>query len=223
MKGAKVPIDPIQFARNLRRSRNDGMSNALSVEPHATELASTPSREARPGWMRFQETERLLATVTGDIRTLTVYTLAMHVGLTCREIAGLGVTDVAPDGREPGDAILCHPVDGRRAHHEHRALPVPPDVRPILAPYLTWRRGLCPHPDRPMKTTMGRDRIRRCASCGDVADFLRAPLFLSQWMRRISPRRLRAEFAEYRDAAGLRKSLHFDCMRATFLHEQKLR
>jgi integrase len=173
--------------------------------------------------LRDRERTRLIASVASDIRPLTVYTLALWVGLTCRELASIDVRDFSPDGWSPGDAVLCRTVDGRRTDRDDRAIPLPPEVKSILARYLLWRRGLCPHPDRPMKTIIGRDRIRRCASCGDVADFLRAPLFLSQWMRRISPRRLRAEFAEYRDAAGLRKSLHFDCMRATFLHEQQSR
>jgi hypothetical protein len=67
-----------------------------------------------------------------------------------------------------------------------------------------------------MRTEIGSDGRSRCATCGDIADFLAAPLFISRRNQHISPRRLRAEFASHRDAAGLRSGLHFDSMHLAY-------
>ena len=49
----------------------------------------------------------------------------------------------------------------------------------------------------------------------DVA-FLNMPLFLSRFRDRLSTRRMRSLFEEYRQAVWLPKHLHFDSLKETF-------
>lgn len=167
----------------------------------------------RPRWLRPDERERLLAATQLLVREHTVYTFALGAGLRCQEIAALDVGDVS-DGRR---ARECIAVRGARA----RSVPASPDVRRAVDRYVAWKRGLCPHPDTSMRRTKDARGVERCASCGDVADFLKAPLFTSRFRERITPRRLREEWHGIRDAFGLRRTLRFSALRATFLESER--
>lgn len=167
----------------------------------------------RPPWMRTDEQQRLLAAARPFIRPYTAYTLALKAGLTCGQLAALDVCNVSPDGRAVRPSMRVPVTDGRRRDHSQDVtVNLAPPSKRVLEDYLTWRRAACPHVDRPMRTVRGPDRVQRCASCADVADFLVAPLFRSQMGGRLSPRMLRLEFARFRDAAGIRGWLHFDCL-----------
>ena len=116
-----------------------------------------------------------------------------------------------------GEALLVKVSDRRRTDRgTTAALPVSAEIQRSIERYLAWRRGRCSHVERTMRGVQGRDGVLRCASCGDVMDFLAAPLFVTRLGRAITPDRLRREFASFRDALGLRGWLHFDVLGETF-------
>ena len=161
---------------------------------------------------------RLLTHAAASLRGHAVYTLALEAGLRCSEIAALDVGDVSADGRRPRDVFEVHRQDGRaRAREQGRVVTLSPLANSAVGAYVTWRRSLCAHPDLPMKIGRGRDGVLRCASCGDVADFLRAPLFLGRGKRRLTANSLRAEFEGLRASLRLGDRVHFDSLHATYV------
>jgi hypothetical protein len=171
----------------------------------------------RPPWLRPDEQERLLSETALYVRPGTVYRLALGAGLSCREIASLTVGAASTDGRAGREAFLVKVGDRRRTDRDTTAaIAVSTGIQRCVERYLAWRRGRCPHVERPMRGVRGRDGVPRCANCGDVMDFLAAPLFVTRFGRAVTPDALRREFASFRDALGLRGWLHFDVLCETF-------
>jgi integrase len=163
------------------------------------------------------ERTRLLGRASRAPRTHLVYALALELGLGCREIALLDVGDVSDDGRTARESLLLRAKDGR----VRRAEPPPPaqfpaELREEVARHLERRRSRCEHHVRPMRTIIGSDRRPRCASCGEDADFRRAPLFVNRQGGRISERYLRKELARLRDRLRLNPAIRFGSLRATY-------
>ncbi len=174
-------------------------------------------RNGRPPWLRVDEQERLLSETALYVRPGTAYRLALGAGLACSEIASLTVGAVSTDGRAVRQMLLVKVGDRRRTDRgTTAAIAVSAGIQRSIERYLAWRRGRCSHVERPMRGVRGRDGVLRCASCGDVMDFLAAPLFVTRFGRAITHDRLRREFAGFRDALGLRGWLHFDVLRGTF-------
>lgn len=163
---------------------------------------------------------RLRAELVRSPRSRVVYGLALDAGLACRDIVALDVGDIAEDGRRARPLVTLRTPHGRRAAAAPLEIALPEGVREAAEAYLTWRRSLCPHPDRPMKTVRGRDGLVRCGGCGDVANFERAPLFVGYQRRRLTQNALWAEFARLRARLRLGEKVKFDSLRATFLASQ---
>lgn len=177
----------------------------------------TRQRGRRPPWLRSDEQERLLAETALYIRPDTAYRLALGAGLACSEIASLAVGSVSQDGHTAIDRIISTVRDGRRRDRGAPVeVPLSGDLQRSVGRYLAWRRGRCPHVERAMRGALGRDGSLRCASCGDVMNFMKAPLFVTRRGPGITADRLQREFNAFRDALGLRAWLHFDVLRATF-------
>jgi len=158
--------------------------------------------------------------VAGRIRSQrdhALFTLALGAGLAARAIAELDVGHVSRDGVSIREQIETARSDRREfwANHNGRVL-LPRPVRQVLAEHLASTRASCPHFSRPMRDVIGPDGVQRCASCRLATDLVKVPLFLSRRHARLSPRRIRSLFADYRGQLRLPERLNFDSLKATF-------
>jgi hypothetical protein len=166
-------------------------------------VAPTPEERRR----LLEETEGLYP------RAHAIFSLGLWQ-LTAREVCSLDVRQVSADGTEPMRAIYVPRVDSRRTLDEPlRREPIDDQVWRALHAYLKWRRRLCEHFRIPLKTARDERGIERCHSCGEVADFLAAPLFGSRQSDRITARQVRNEFRKFREMLALNPALHFDSLR----------
>ena len=146
---------------------------------------------APPKTLRKDEQRRLLRAVRsqGSPRDLALLTMALGTGLRLRELAGLNVGDVCPNGTGVAWKVALDPkiTKGRRGGVAYLA----PALREELARYLRWKRR-----------------------AGEPLD-TRSPLFLSSYKRRLSLRRIQVLFREWQWAAGFVSLYNFHALRHT--------
>jgi hypothetical protein len=152
-----------------------------------------------------EERERLCAHVAPFPRTLALYTMAVQLGLGAEKLSRLNLGDVTPDGKniQIVTALGGVPKTGQA-----------PDsiVTSALVRFLGVRCS-CEHFSRPLKTYRDDRGIQRCHVCHDDIRLALNPLFVSRRFKRLSPRWVREEFAEHRNALGLDPRLTFDSLR----------
>jgi len=120
-------------------------------------------------------------------RDHVLYSMALGTGLCLRELLGLNVGDVSPDGREVRRRVTLDPattMGGRRGE-----VFLPERLIPKLRRFLAWKReaGESVEPD--------------------------APLFISAQGRRLSPRATQWRFAWWQRKAGFDRRYNFHSMR----------
>lgn len=150
-------------------------------QSHDRSSAHVPLQLSAPRTLPRPDQARLLRTVArdGPIRDHTL--LALATGLPIRELVGLYVSDVAPDGRQVGWRAALDPALTKNGRAGVAFLP--PRVHRDLARHLAWKRR---HGE-----SLGPD----------------APLFLSNQSRRLPLRWTRINFARWQRVAGLRAHL----------------
>jgi integrase/recombinase XerC len=146
---------------------------------------------APPKTLTKAEQRQLLRVVRsqGSPRDLALLTLALGTGLRLRELAGLNVGDVCPNGSGVAWKVLLDPkiTKGRRGGVAYLA----PGVRAELARFIRWKRRA----GEPLEP--------------------RSPLFLSSYKRRLSLRRIQIIFREWQWAAGFSSLYNFHALRHT--------
>jgi len=155
------------------------------------------------------------------VRSHALYALALGAGLATRHLHALDLGDVTRDG-----TLVVERVSPRRLTRSTRRAPsfvLNVAVRRALSRYLTWRRARCAHFKAKLRTYVDATGVERCLACKDVADALRAPLFVSQKGTRLSARQMREEFGRWRTELGLNPKIRFDSMRATYRDTELLR
>jgi integrase/recombinase XerC len=144
-----------------------------------------------PKTLTKDEQRRLLRVVRtqGSPRDLALLTLALGTGLRLRELAGLNVGDVSPNGSGVAWKVILDPkiTKGRRGGVAY----LTPAVREELSRFMRWKR---------------RDREPLES---------RSPLFLSSYKRRLSLRRIQIIFREWQWAAGFASLYNFHALRHT--------
>jgi integrase len=153
---------------------------------------------------------RLLAEAAQSPRSLVLYTLAMDIGLGARECAGLDVEDISLDGAQARPSIRIRLWDRRRKYTAPvREAPLGAATGAAVERYLGWRRDRCAHFRVSLQTYRDGSGVERCHACADVADFLKAPMFLGRNGQRVSAQWLREEFAGVRRRLRLDRDLGF--------------
>ena len=142
-----------------------------------------------PETMTAEEQARLLkATAAHDEPwDHTLYSMALGTGLRLRELLGLNVGNVSPDGREVRRRVVLDPATtkgGRRGE-----IFVPARLQTKLRRFLAWRR----RNGHPM--------------------FKDGPLFLSAQRRRLSPRAAQWRFHWWQERAGFDRRYGFHSLR----------
>ncbi len=152
-----------------------------------------------------QEQERLFAHVEPLLRTLALYTLASRFRLGAGRLSKLDLGEVTPDGSTVHEVLRL----GREPLPER---PVDPAVAAVLERFLA-RRCSCAHLRLALKTYRDARGVERCHACHDDVRLRVNPLFVSRRHRRLSPKRMRHEFTQHRNALGLDPGLTFDSLR----------
>ena len=136
-----------------------------------------------------QEQKRLLRAVRehGSPRDRALFSLALGTGLRLRELQGLNVGDVSPDGKKIQWRVPLDPktTKGGRGGTAFLVAGVRKEVRRLLS----WKRRV-----------------------GESLD-PRAPLFRSRQGRRVSLRRIQFVFREWQTAAGFETLYPFHSLR----------
>jgi hypothetical protein len=150
---------------------------------------------------------RLLALVAGEVRTVTIYMLALRCRLGTRDLSALNIRDVSADGRRPRRTLRLGrgtlPLFGE---------PIGIELAQALTRYLAWRCS-CAHLRLPLRTYHDERGIERCCACHDGLVLPANPLFISARHRRLSAKRIENHFREHRDALGLDGAVRFDSLR----------
>jgi site-specific recombinase XerC len=142
-----------------------------------------------PESMTAAEQARLLRVTAAhdDPRDHVLYSMALGTGLRLRELLGLNVVDVSPDGREVRRRVVLDPATTKGGREGEVFLP----ARLIrkLRRFLAWKRrmGQSLEPD--------------------------APLFVSAQGRRLSPRAAQWRFAWWQRRAEFDRRYNFHSMR----------
>ncbi len=135
-------------------------------------------RFVAPKTLAKNEQRRLLGAVRarGSPRDLAILTLALGTGLRFRELVGLNVGDVCPDGRGIAWKVALDPrlTKGHRGGVAY----LTPGVRKELGRFVRWKRRA----GEPLEAE--------------------SPLFVSRQDRRLSLRRTQILFREWQRAAG---------------------
>ncbi len=142
-----------------------------------------------PRTLSPQEQRRLLRAVRahGSPRDRALLSLALGTGLRLRELRGLNVDDVSPDGKTVAWKIALDPKLTKGGRGGVAFLVA--RVREELRRYLRWKRLA----KEPLET--------------------RSPLFLSRQGRRVSLRRIQFVFREWQAAAGFETVYPFHALR----------
>ncbi len=142
-----------------------------------------------PRTLTAQEQKRLLRAVRaqGSPRDRALLSLALGTGLRLRELRGLNVDDVSPDGKAVAWKIALDPKLTKGGRGGVAFLVA--GVRQELRRYLRWKR-------RTKESLEGR-----------------SPLFLSRQRRRISLRRIQILFRLWQAAAGFETVYPFHALR----------
>jgi site-specific recombinase XerC len=122
-----------------------------------------------------------------DRRDHLLYSMALGTGLRLRELLGLNVGDVSPDGRDVRRRVTLDPATTKGGRRGEVFLPA--RLIPKLRRFLTWKaaRGESVAPD--------------------------APLFVSGQGRRLSPRAAQWRFAWWQRRAGFDRHYSFHSLR----------
>ena len=120
-----------------------------------------------------------------DPRDHVLYSMALGTGLRLRELLGLNLGDVSPDGRQIRQRIVLKVTKGNRGGEVF----LPARLIPKLRRFLTWKRA---HGE-PVKPD--------------------APLFLSAQGNRLSPRAAQWRFAWWQERAGFDRRYNFHALR----------
>ena len=132
--------------------------------------------------------QALLLRATGahdSPRDHVLYSMALGTGLRLRELLGLNVGDVSPDGRQVRQRIVLQVTKGDRRGEVF----LPARLIPKLRRFLAWKRKV------------------------GQADESDAPLFLSAQGRRLSPRAAQWRFAWWQERAGFDRRYNFHELR----------
>jgi len=140
-----------------------------------------------PETMTAAEQAALLRATSGAPRDHLLYSMALGTGLRLRELLGLNVGDVSPDGLTVRTRFLLRPVITKGSRRGEVFLPARLVVK--LRRFLSWKRknGQALDPD--------------------------APLFLSGQGRRLSPRAAQWRFAWWQQQAGFDRRYNFHALR----------
>ena len=140
-----------------------------------------------PETMTAAEQARLLQETTAhnDPRDHVLYSTALGTALRLKELLGLNVGDVSPDGRQVRQRIVLSVTKGNRRGEVF----LPPRLQKKLKRFLTWKRrtGQPLEPD--------------------------APLFMSAQSRQLSPRAAQWRFAWWQEKAGFDRRYNFHALR----------
>ena len=140
-----------------------------------------------PETMTAAEQSALLRATAGHPapRDHVLYSMALGTGLRLRELLGLNVGDVSPDGREVRRRIVLQVTKGGQRGEVF----LPARLIPKLQRFLVWKgaHGESLEPD--------------------------APLFVSGQGRRLSPRAAQWRFAWWQERAGFDRRYNFHCLR----------
>jgi integrase/recombinase XerC len=146
---------------------------------------------APPKALTKAEQRQLLRAVRsqGSPRDLALLTLALGTGLRLRELAGLNVGDVSPNGTGISWKVALDPriTKGCRGGVAYLA----PAVRAELGRFVRWKHRT----GEPLEP--------------------RSPLFLSSYRQRLSLRRIQIIFREWQWAAGFASLYNFHALRHT--------
>jgi len=139
--------------------------------------------------MTAAEQARLLRVTAAhnDPRDHTLYSMALGTGLRLRELLGLNVGDVSPDGRQVRRRVVLNPATTKGGRGGEVCLPS--RLMTKLRRFLAWKRRV----GQPM--------------------FLDAPLFLSAHRRRLSPREAQWRFHWWQERTGFDRRYGFHSLR----------
>jgi site-specific recombinase XerC len=142
-----------------------------------------------PETMTAAEQARLLRVTAAhdDPRDHVLYSMALGTGLRLRELLGLNVGDVSPDGRDVRRRVALDPATTKGGRRGEVFLPA--RLLPKLRRFLAWKRRV-----------------------GQPLD-PEAPLFVSAQGRRLSPRAAQWRFAWWQRRAGFDRVYNFHAMR----------
>src|SRR5512143_2908130 len=140
-----------------------------------------------PETMTAAEQAALLRATAASPRDHVLYSMALGTGLRLRELLGLNVGDVSPDGREVRRRVTLDPATTKGGRKGEVFLPV--RLIPKLKHFLSWKRRN-----------------------GQALD-LDAPLFVSGQGRRLSPRAAQWRFALWQARAVFDRRYNFHALR----------
>ena len=142
-----------------------------------------------PETMTASEQARLLKATAAhdDPRDHVLYSIALGTGLRLRELLGLNVGDVSPDGREVRRRVVLDPATTKGGRRGEVFLPV--RLQTKLRRFLAWKLRA----GQPMSQD--------------------APLFLSGQGRRLSPRAAQWRFHWWQERAGFDRRYGFHQLR----------
>jgi site-specific recombinase XerC len=173
--------------------------------------------DPRPYLLPLQQQALMTAAEIRSARDHALFSLALGAGLSASTIHRLDVSHATRDGTAVRGRFEVGPSDRRRlAANDNGLVVLPGYVRAVLARHLEVVKEQCPHFKRSMQTATDAEGVIRCASCGHATDFMKLPLFFSRFRDRLSTRRMRGLFMEYREDLHLPNRLHFDSLKATF-------
>ena len=142
-----------------------------------------------PETMTAAEQVRLLRATAAhdDPRDHVLYSMALGTGLRLRELLGLNVGDVSPDGHEVRRRVVLDPATTKGGRRGEVFLPA--RLISKLRRFLAWKRrvGQSLEPD--------------------------APMFVSSQRRRLSPRAAQWRFAWWQRRVGFDRRYGFHAMR----------
>jgi len=147
-----------------------------------------------------------------------LFSMALGTGLPAKALSSLDVRDVSKDGVNVASELAAGRYDRRTVTaNDNGQIKLPRHLQVSIGQHLRAMKQICRHFDgAPMRMAIDGSGMRRCETCGHEADFLDLPLFLSRFRERLSTRRMRSLFEEYRQAVWLPAHLHFDSLKETF-------
>jgi site-specific recombinase XerC len=122
-----------------------------------------------------------------DPRDHVLYSVALGTGLRLRELLGLNVGDVSPDGRQVRRRVVLDPATTKGGRRGEVFLPA--RLQTKLRRFLAWKRSA----GQPMSQD--------------------DPLFLSAQGRRLSPRAAQWRFRWWQERAGFDRGYNFHALR----------
>lgn len=158
-------------------------------------LMSYAERARAPRTLTRSEVASLLrcsGQAAAGYRDHMLFSVALATGLRESELLALNCGDVLNASARPRARIVLRVFKRSTDSPAPQEVMVPDKMRNKLGRFMRWKRA-------------------RGESCGPDA-----PLFIARGGRRLSKRRAREAFGEWRDRAGLSESLTFHALRHTF-------